>query len=213
MRLQIRVSGADVLRQRIRNVGECASVGALTRRGLTQVGQLVTRAQKNLAPVRKGRIRLRQLDKRLKKGMAVGKATRLSSVQVTKFRKNPAEGQKREIKPGLIKRSIGYRVVRRGSGADAVFQVKMGMNVGKKRSNNNHAPHAAFVGKASAGQPRKTKAGANRGIMPSNMFIPNGTRFAAAAAIAALDKAVKEDTVRAYNLSLRATRGFAGVNG
>lgn len=213
MKLQIRVSGVETLRQRIKNVGDCATVGALTRRGLTQVGQIVTRAQKNFAPVRKGRVRLRELDKRLKKGMAVGKATRLSSVQVTKFRKNPAEGQKREIKPGLIKRSIGYRVVRRGSGSDAAWVVKMGMNVGKKRSNNNHAPHAAFVGKAKAGTPRKTKAGANRGIMPSNIFISNGMRFAAPAAIAALDKAVKQDMVRAYNLSLRASRGFAEVNG
>jgi hypothetical protein len=202
MKLQIRVSGVEVLRSRLRNVGECAITGALTRRGLTQVGQLVTRAQKNLAPVRKGRIRLRQLDKRLKKGMAIGKATRLSSVQVVRRRKKTGE----LIKPGLIKRSIGYRVVRRGSKADAVWQVKMGMNVGKKRANNNFAPHAAFVGKATAGQERKTKAGASRGQMPSNLFIPNGTRFAAAAAISALDKAVKEDMVRAYNLSLRASR-------
>lgn len=203
MRLSIRVSGVEELRRRVANVAECAVAGTLTRRGLSEVGRLVTRAQKNLAPVRKGRVRLRELDKRLKKGMAVGKATRLSSVAVTRVRKATGD----VIKPGLIKRSIGYRVLKK----DGFFVVKMGMNVGKKRSNSNYAPHSAFVGKAKAGQPRKTKAGANRGIMPANLFIANGTRFAARAAIKALEKAVAEDTVRAYKLSLRASRVVEGV--
>lgn len=207
MKLQIRVSGVEELRRRVANVAECAVAGTLTRRGLSEVGRLVTRAQKNLAPVRKGRVRLRALDKRLKKGMAVGKATRLSSVAVVRRRKATGE----IIKPGLIKRSIGYRVVRRGSGPGAVFQVKMGMNVGKKRSHSNFAPHSAFVGKERMGQPRKTKAGANRGQMPANLFIANGTRFAAAAAIKALERAVAEDTVRAYKLSLRASRVVEAV--
>jgi hypothetical protein len=203
MKLQVRVSGVEVLRQKVANVAECAVAGTLTRRGLTKVGQIVTRAQENMASVRKGRVRLRELDKRLKKGMPIGKATRLSSVQVVRRRKKTGE----IIKPGLIRRSIGYRVLK----VDGNFVVKMGMNVGKKRSSPNYAPHAAFVGKASAGQPRKTKAGANRGIMPANLFIANGTRFAAPAAIAALDKAVKEDTVRAFKLSLRASRQVEGV--
>lgn len=198
MKLAVRVSGVEVLRRKFANVAECAISGKLTRKGLTQAAQLITRAQKNLAPVRKGRVRLRELDKRLKKGMAVGKATRLSSVEVVKKRKATDE----RIKPGLIRRSIGYRILRR----DGNFVVKMGMNVGKRRANSNFAPHSAFVGKAKAGQDRKTKAGASRGRMPSNTFIANGTRFAAPAAIRALDKAVKEDTVLAFNLSLRASR-------
>ncbi len=203
MKLAIRVSGVEVLRRKVANVAECAVSGSLTRRGLSQVGQLVTRAQKNMAPIRKGRVRLRELDKRLKKGMPIGKATRLSSVPVKKVRKSTGEA----IKPGLIRRSIGYRVLK----VDGSFVVKMGMNVGKKRSSSNFAPHAAFVGKEKDGQPRKTKAGANRGVMPRNLFIANGTRFAARVAINALDKAVKEDTVRAFNMSLRASRSMEGV--
>lgn len=203
MKLAIRVSGVEVLRRKFANVAECAVSGSLTRRGMSEAARLVTRAQKNLAPVRKGRIQLRKLDARLKKGMAVGKATRLSSVPVVRRRKATGE----IIKPGLIRRSIGYRILK----VDGSFMVKMGMNVGKKRSNSNFAPHSAFVGKAKTGQPRQTKAGANRGVMPANLFIANGTRFAARAAIAALDRAVKEDTVRAFNLSLRASRNVEGV--
>ena len=199
MKLAIRVSGVEVLRQRVRNAAECATSGALTRRGLGEVGRIVTRAQKNLAPVRKGRVRQRELDKRLKKGMAVGKATRLSSVAVNKFRALPKGtiGPRRLIKPGLIKRSIGYRIIR---GKD-VLTLKMGMNVGKKRSHANYAPHRSFVGKGT--KQRKTKPGANRGVMPRNFFIANAYQFAAASAIAALNKTVGEDMRSAFNLQLR----------
>lgn len=210
MKLQIRVNGAEELRRKVANVAECAVAGTLTRRGLSEVGRIVTRAQKNMAPVRKGRVRLRALDKRLKKGMPIGKATRLSSVQVVRRRKKTGE----IIKPGLIRRSIGYRVLN----VDGIFVVKMGMNVGKKKSNNNFAPHAAFVGVGTkqrfSFRPKPGQVGPNkinRGVMPKNPFIANATQFAAAAAIAALDKAVKEDTVRAFKLSLRASRQVEGV--
>jgi hypothetical protein len=42
--------------------------------------------------------------------------------------------------------------------------------------------------------------------MPQNRFINDGMNVAAVSAMAALDKAVKEDMVRAYQLSLRASR-------
>jgi hypothetical protein len=215
MKLQIKATGVEELRRAVANVAECAVAGTLTRRGLSEVGRIVTRAQKNMAPVRKGRLSLRKLDKRLQKGIEIGKATRLSTTKApSKMRKLGPDfiGPGREIKPGLIKRSIGYRVIR-SKGMDAQFTVKMGMNVGKKRSNNNFAPHAAFVG--SGTQQRYSNAAksaftgpqrVNRGRMPQNRFIADATLFASGAALAALDKAVKEDMVRAYKLSLRASR-------
>lgn len=217
MRLQIKANGVDELRRKVANVAECAVAGTLTRRGLSDVGRIVTRAQKNMAPVRKGRILQRKLDKRLQKGMAVGKATRLSTVPINRVQKLDPDfiGPPRLRKPGLIKRSIGYRVLKQSSGSDATFVVKMGMNVGKKRSHQNYAPHRMLVafgtkerftnGKLT-GKEMGPKRGASRGRMPKNQFIHHATQFAAASAIAALDKAVKEDTVRAYRLSLRASR-------
>jgi hypothetical protein len=163
-------------------------------------------------------VRLRELDRRLKKGMEVGKATRLSSVVIPKTRgarlKAGVSGPQKFIRPGLVKRSIGYRVQRR----QGYFLVKMGMNVGKKKVSDNFAPHAAILG-ASKRQPRYSNkfngsVGPHRmfrGIMPRNTFIANATRFAAPAAIKALDAAVKADTVRAFNLSLRASRSMEGV--
>lgn len=215
MKLQIQVNGVEELRRKVANVAECAVAGTLTRRGLSDVGRIVTRAQKNMAPVRKGRVQLRKLDKRLKKGMAIGKATRLSTTKPRVVLKEGEAGLPVERKPGLIKRSIGYRVLKQSKGSDATFVVKMGMNVGKKRGSPNYAPHRMLVafgtkerftnGKLS-GNEMGPKRGASRGVMPKNQFIHHATQFSAAAAIHALDKAVKEDTVRAYKLSLRASR-------
>lgn len=218
MKLSIRVSGDEELRRKMANVADCSVSGTLTRRGLTQVGQIVTRVQKRMAPVRKGRLQMRKMKGRIGRGMEIGKAIRLSKVPVQRVRKMPADfiGPGRQIKPGLIKRSIGYRVSR----VQGSFVVKMGMNVGKRRSNNNFAPHSAIVGVGTKQRfsfnPRPGEVGPNkinRGVMPQNRFIADATAVAAQSAIAALDKAVKEDTVRAYNLSLRSTRNFAGANG
>lgn len=197
MKLQIKVNGVEELRRKFANVAEVAVSGTMTRRGLTDAARIVTRAQKNLAPVRpKGTKRFRSIGK-VKTGVGYVRP----------------DGPLRYIPPGLVKRSIGFRVIK-PKGKDAQFMVKMGMNVGKKRSNKNFAPHAAFVGvgtqpRFSNGRLRGNEYGpsrVSRGRMPQNRFINDGTQFAAASAIAALDKAVKEDMVRAYKLSLRASR-------
>lgn len=194
MKLAIRVSGADLLRQRMTALSELAGSDRLVRKGMSDAARIVSRAQKNLAPVRKGRVQMRQLDKRLKKGMAIGKATRLSSVPVVKRRAKTGD----IIKPGLLKRSIGFRV-KKEKGTNS-YSVVIGANVGKKRSNPNNAPHAAFVGsgtkqryafrpKAGTIGPRK----ANRGIMPPNYYISNALRFAAPAALKALEAGVQAE--------------------
>jgi hypothetical protein len=187
----IRVNGVEELRRRVANVADCAISGAVTRRGLSEVGRIVTRQQKAMAPVRNKKS-IKTRGKRLAAGVS---------------------GPQKFIKPGLVKRSIGYRVVRGKGSLQGTLVVKMGMNVGKKRSNNNFAPHAAFVGVGTqqryAFRPRGNQIGpnkANRGRMPQNRFIYNAMNVAAVSAMAALDKAVKEDMVRAYNLSLRASR-------
>lgn len=189
----IRVNGVEELRRKMANVADCAISGAVTRRGLSEVGRIVTRQQKAMAPVR---------PKRIKKFRSIGLVDGVRP-----------DGPLRYIPPGLVKRSIGYRVVRGKGSLKGSFVVKMGMNVGKKRRDKNFAPHAAFVGigtkqrfsfRPKAGQIGPNKI--NRGVMPQNRFIYNATNVAAVSAMAALDKAVKEDMVRAYNLSLRASR-------
>jgi hypothetical protein len=213
----IRVNGVEELRRRVANVADCAISGAVTRRGLSEVGRIVTRQQKAMAPVRKGRLVKRELHKRLARGMEIGKAVKLSTVPVLKTRGKRlapgVSGPEKFIKPGLVKRSIGYRVARGKGSLKGSLVLKMGMNVGKKRSNNNFAPHAAFVGVGTqqryAFRPKANQIGPNkinRGIMPQNRFINDGMNVAAVSAMAALDKAVKEDMVRAYQLSLRASR-------
>lgn len=187
MKARILIDGAQQLRERMSEMAELAKTDRFVRKGMSNAARIIARAQKNMAPVRKGRVQLRALDKRLKKGMAIGKATRLSSVPVVKTRKATGES----IKPGLLKRSIGYRVKK----VQGEYTVVIGANVGKKRKNPNNAPHAAFVGSGS--KPRQTKSGANRGTMPANPYISVATNFAAAAALKALEAGVREEVAAA----------------
>ncbi|TXH56419.1 MAG: hypothetical protein E6Q97_06465 [Desulfurellales bacterium] len=214
MKFALKVNGVEELRRKVANVAECATAGTLTRRGLSAVGKIVTQSQKRMAPVRKPRVLRRKLRALQAKGVEIGKATKRASVVVKKFRRVEADfiGPRQLIKPGLVKRSIGYRVLKK----DNAFIVKMGMNVGKKRSNKNFAPHASFVGSGTdqrysfrpkAGQIGPNKI--NRGRMPPNRFIYDATNIVAVQAMKILEQHVQEDTVRAFKMSIRASR--AGV--
>lgn len=197
--IQISTTGTKQLRSKMIEMADLAKTDKLVRKGMTDAARIVANAQKNMAPVRKGRVQLRKLNRALQKGATLSTATRRSSVAVSKFRAIPMvkvnkfekvrpDGPQRFILPGLLKRSIGFRVKK---GKDGEFRVVIGANVGKKRSNKNNAPHAAFIG--SGTKVRATKAGANRGAMPPNSYINTATNFAAGPAIQALERGVKAE--------------------
>lgn len=196
MKARILIDGTQQLRERMIGLAEAAKTDRFVRKGMSNAARIVARAQKNMAPVRKGRVQVRKLNKLLQKGVSSSKALQRSSVAVAKFRAIPVDkktgtrsiGPRRFIPPGLLKRSIGFRVKKeRGTGE---YSVVIGANVGKKRRNPNNAPHAAFVG--SGTKPRK-----GRGTMPGNPYISVATNFAAPAAMKALEAGVHAEIAAA----------------
>lgn len=217
MIVEARTEGMDRLQKRFHALESSVRTSKVVRRGASQAVALIAKAQRNLAPVRRGRVSIRALNKavRRKKGRVtpegLAKATKKATREHRKFRSIPLvdgvrpDGPRTTIKPGQIRRSIGYRVTIRKEAVTA----KAGMNVGKKKSNPSFAPHATIVGSmrhkprftkgrmkhrasaASRGKPHFKKA--YRGIMPDNTFVYDAFRMAAPSALRILNKSVRED--------------------
>lgn len=191
MKVSVSIDGATQLQQRFADVAEAGLTGRLLRKGMSNTGRILTNAYKNSAPVRRGRVQVRKLNRLLQRGVSSSTALRRSSVQVVKVRRMNADfiGPRNQIKPGQLKRSIHFRIRKSQSG---VFILRSGMNVGLKRNDHRRAPHAHLVG---LGTKRRDKSGPNRGIMPQNKFIATATNFAAAAAMNALDAGFNQEVV------------------
>lgn len=220
MQIQADITGFDRLQRRVARLAEPARQSKIVRRGISEASALVAKAQRNMAPVRKARVRLRQLDRnmRLRRTRnpetkqvrfgrwSVAKATARASVAQRKFRAirkvggvRP-EGPRELIKPGQLKRSIHSRVRVLAGGLFA----KAGMNVGLKRNDRRRAPHGHFVALGTAlrrtkrrlstkGKGKKTWNAASRGVMPANSFIRDASAMVAAQARRLLERRVRED--------------------
>lgn len=217
MNVTARMTGMERLQKRFIALEDSIRTSKVVRRGASEAVSIVARAQKSLAPIRKGRLSVRALNKavRKKKGKltpeGLAKATKKATREHRKFRSIPLvdgvrpAGPRTLIKPGSIRRSIGSRVIVR----KAFVTAKAGMNVGKKKSNPNYAYHATIVGSmrhkerythrrmkhkpdaTSRKKPRYKKA--YRGIMPDNTFILDAFRMTSRSALNALNRAVKAD--------------------
>jgi len=201
--LKLDILGAAQLRERLKELGEAGNTGTLVRKGMSDAGRLIARAQKERAPVRQGRVSMRKLKRNIAAGQSLTKARSGATSIVKKFRaiakvktengfERPA-GPRQYIPPGLLKRSIGYRVRK----VKGVWQIVSGANVGKKRKDKNFAPHRAFVGSGTVqrySNKFNDKIGpqrVNRGRMPANPYIMAGLNAAAGAALKALEAGVR----------------------
>lgn len=180
MNLSLDIIGTMQLRKRMVELESLAKGSRLIRKGMGNAGRLIHQAQKARAPVRQARISVRKTRELIAKGRSLTAARKGASRVQKKFRKNGDE-----IKPGLLKRSLGYRIRKK----DGLYQVVIGANVGKKRDNPNYAPHSVLQGGTKV---RKTKAGANRGRTYPNLYIKAGLHAASGAALKALEAGVKE---------------------
>ena len=79
------------------------------------------------------------------------------------------------IIPGGMKRSIRSRFLKSGKGPEKGMQTaKAGLNVGRKRRDPLRAPHGHLYTLGT--KQRRTKSGANRGVMPARPFIAQASR-------------------------------------
>jgi hypothetical protein len=183
VKARILIDGDKQLRAQMEELSELAYSDKLVRGGMSDAARIIARSQKNMAPVRKNPMQ--------KKFRSIGK------VKTDRGYVRP-DGPLRLIPPGLLKRSIGFRVKR--DRASGTVSVVVGANVGKKKRNPNNAPHAAFVGSGTiqrfSNKFSKKRVGplrANRGIMPPNDYISVATNFAAPAAMKALEAGVRAE--------------------
>lgn len=184
MKVQILIDGEQRLRERMIQLADKAKTDKFVRKGMSDAARLVARAQQNMAPVRPVRV---------KKFRSIGK------VKTAAGYVRP-DGPLRFIPPGLLKRSIGFRV-KKEKGTGGSYSVVIGANVGKKKKNPNNAPHAAFVGSGTVQRYSNGRQSArfhgptrvNRGIMPANPYISIATNFAAPAALKALEAGVQAE--------------------
>lgn len=181
MTIGIDIIGTQELRKRMADLETLARNGSrLVRKGMSNAGRLIHQAQKVRAPVRQAKISIRKTRELIAKGRSLTAARKGASRVQKKFRKTGEE-----IRPGLLKRSLGYRVRKK----DGYWQVVIGANVGKKRDNPNFAPHSNLQGGTKV---RKTASGAKRGRTYPNLYIATGLHAASGQALKALEMGVKE---------------------
>lgn len=183
MTVSVYISGVEKVRQRVGELAQRAGSSPPVRKGLSSAGAWISTNQKLRAPVRTPIQRKRIFNKLIAKGKSTGFAAFKAGTVQKKFRS--ATGQ--QIKPGLLRRSIGYRVRKR----QGEWQVVIGANVGKKKVNPNFAPHRAFVG--SGTRHRETRSGARRGFMPPNSYIIRGFMAASHGALERMELGVQQE--------------------
>jgi hypothetical protein len=192
VKTRIYISGVAQVRQKCAELAERAGTSPTIRKALSNAAAWISINQKMRAPIRAPIIQKRKYNKLIAKGKSDTFASFKSGVVQKKVR--AATGK--EIKPGLLRRSIGYRVQKKAG----AWQVVVGANVGKKRKNPNNAPHAAFVGSGTkqryAFRPRGGVVGPrkdNRGVMPPNSYIMRGFMAASSGAMERLETGVRQE--------------------
>lgn len=181
MKVRIQLYGIPDLKGRVIALAELAKTDKVARKGMSNAARIVARYQKGAAPVRQ--------NKNQKKFKAIAK------VVVGGVRMRPI-GPQLLLPPGVLQRSIGYRV-KKEKGTGGEYSVVIGANVGKKKKSPNFAPHAAFVGSGTVERSVKSWRGmplhgeqANRGKMRPNPYIRRATALAVPAAMKAIEDGV-----------------------
>jgi hypothetical protein len=222
MRIGLDITATHQLRQRLAAIVDRNKYrpSPPVRKGMSNAGRLIARAQKERAPVRQGRVSIRKLKRNIAAGQSLVKARAGATTVVKKFRSigrvktsegyvRP-DGPLRYIPPGLLKRSIGFRV----RSKEGVWQIVTGANVGKKRKSPNFAPHRAFVGSGtvqrfSNGRLKGNEYGpkrVNRGRMPANPYIMAGLHASSSGALRAVEAGIQVEMNQALKGRLVAAR-------